>query len=117
MSLQHLLAVLPVSEITTANVFYERLFGRPADNHPMPSLVEWQVLPQAWLQVTEDAERAGSGLLNLAVDDLAGHLEELQGRGLTGSEIQRVTKGVELSSLQDPGGNVITLIGNFRVEY
>jgi predicted enzyme related to lactoylglutathione lyase len=117
MSYQHLLAVLPVSDLTRANAFYEQLFGRPADNNPMPVLVEWRVLPQAWLQVTVDAERAGSGLFNLAVDDLEGHLAELRQRGLSPSEIQPANKGVELSSLQDPDGNTITLIGGFRVVY
>jgi hypothetical protein len=31
--------------------------------------------------------------------------------------IQPANKGVELSTLMDPDGNTITLIGNFRVEY
>jgi predicted enzyme related to lactoylglutathione lyase len=117
MSIEHVLAVLPVCEIAAANAFYEQLFGRPADNNPMPVLVEWQLLPHAWLQVTVDTQRAGSGQFNLAVDDLAGHLSELQQRGMTVGEIQPVNKGVELSSLTDPDGNTITLIGNFRVEY
>jgi glyoxylase I family protein len=117
MSIQHVLAVLPVSDITAANAFYERLFGRPADNNPMPVLVEWQLLPSAWLQVTVDTQRAGSGQFNLAVDDLAGHLSDLQQRGMVVGEIRPVNKGVELSSLTDPDGNTITLIGNFRVEY
>ncbi|MDT5365726.1 MAG: hypothetical protein QOC62_157 [Mycobacterium sp.] len=117
MSIAHVLAVLPVSDITAANAFYEQLFGRPADNNPMPVLVEWQLLPNAWLQVTVDTQRAGSGLFNLAVDDLGGHLSELEQRGMTVGEIQPVNKGVELSSLMDPDGNTITLVGNFRVEY
>jgi len=32
-------------------------------------------------------------------------------------EIQPASKGVELSATTDPDGNVITLIGNFRVKY
>jgi glyoxylase I family protein len=117
MSIEHVLAVLPVSDIAAATAFYEQLFGRPADNNPMPVLVEWQLLPNAWLQVTVDADRAGSGLFNLAVDDLTGHLRELQQRGMTVGDIQPVNNGVQLSTLTDPDGNTITLIGNFRVEY
>ena len=37
----------------------------------MPSPVEWQVTGAGWVQVTVETDRAGSGLLNLAVDDLA----------------------------------------------
>ena len=33
-----------------------------------------------WVQVTVDTDRAGSGLLNFAVDDLAATRDELAGR-------------------------------------
>ena len=117
MSFVHVLAVVPVSDLERSDAWYEALFGRPADNRPMPSLVEWQVTPAGWVQVTVDADRAGSGLLNLAVDDLAAFREELATRGVDTDEIQEVSKGVELSAMSDPDGNTITLVGSFRVEY
>ena len=40
-----------------------------------------------WVQVTVDSDRAGSGLLNLAVDDLAATREELATRGVDTAEI------------------------------
>jgi glyoxylase I family protein len=83
----------------------------------MPGLVEWQVTRAGSVQVTVDTDRAGSGLLNLAVDDLAPAREELATRGVDTAEIQPVSKGVELSPTSDPDGNTITLIGNFRVTY
>jgi predicted enzyme related to lactoylglutathione lyase len=117
MSIEHVLAVVPVSDIDKANAWYEALFGRPADNNPMPVLVEWQVVPGGWVQVFVDQERAGSGLVNFAVDDLAKHIAEVRDRGLTPEGIEDVNKGVQLSAIHDPDGNVVTLIGNFRVEY
>jgi glyoxylase I family protein len=117
MTIDHVLAVVPVSDIERASRWYEALFGRPADNRPMASLVEWQVVPGGWVQVTRDPDRAGSGLLNLAVDGLAAARDELAGRGLEPGEVQPVNKGVELLSLSDPDGNTVTLIGNFRVNY
>ena len=117
MAIQHVLAVVPVSDLERADAWYEALFGRPADNQPMSSLLEWQVTGGGWVQVTVDTVRAGSGLLNLAVDDLAATREELATRGLDTAEIQPVNKGVELSPTSDPDGNAITLIGNFRVTY
>ena len=117
MLVEHVLAVVPVSDLERAYAWYEALFGRPADNRPMPSLVEWQVTVAGWVQVTVDTDRAGSGLLNFAVDDLASSREELSTRGVNTCEIQPVNKGVELSATTDPDGNAITLIGNFRVKY
>ena len=117
MSIHHLLAVVPVSDIATSRQWYASLFGRAEDNNPMPSLVEWQVLPGAWVQVFHDADRAGSGLLNVAVDDLEAFLDALRDRGLQPGEITDANKGVRLAALTDPDGNTVTIIGGFRVRY
>ncbi|MGA8118024.1 MAG: VOC family protein [Actinocatenispora sp.] len=117
MAIDHLLAVVPVTDLKAADRWYERLFGRPADNRPMDSLVEWRVTDSGWVQVFHDPERAGTALLNLSVDDLAGHVAELSGRGLSTDAIQTVNKGVQLSPITDPDGNRITFVGSFRVEY
>ncbi len=117
MTIRHVLAVVPVSDLERADAWYEALFGRPADNRPMPSLVEWRVTDAGWVQVTVDAVRAGSGLLNLAVDDLSASRVQLTARGVETGEIQPVSKGVELLPTTDPDGNAITLIGNFREVY
>lgn len=117
MSIQHVLAVVPVSDLEVARNWYEKLFGRPADNNPMPVLVEWQVVPGGWVQVFVDEERAGSGLLNVAIDDLEAHVADAADRGLAPGAIDGANKGVRLSTLTDPDGNVIRLIGGFRVEY
>jgi len=37
----------------------------------MASLDEWRVTDTGWLQVSVDADRAGSAVINFAVDDLA----------------------------------------------
>lgn len=117
MKIEHVLAVVPVTDLQNSNRFYEALFGRRADNNPMPTLVEWQVVPGGWVQVFADDGRAGSGLLNFAVDDLDGSIGELAQRGMTAGEVVEANKGVRLSTLTDPDGNTIRLIGGFRVEY
>ena len=117
MAFTNVLAVLPVADVEASRPWFTALFGRPEDNNPMPSLIEWQVLPGAWLQVFDDAGRAGSGLFNLAVDDLDAALTALRARGLEPGEIVEANKGVRLSALTDPDGNTITVIGGFRVQY
>jgi len=118
MSIEHVLAVVPVADFEAAHVWYERLFGRPADNLPMEGrLVEWRVTANGWVQVTFDADRAGSGLVNFAVDDLDRHIADVSRRGLAAGAIETVNKGVQLSTITDPDGNRITFIGSFRVTY
>jgi predicted enzyme related to lactoylglutathione lyase len=118
MSIEHVLAVVPVADFDAAHEWYERFFGRRADNLPMAGrLVEWRVTGNGWVQVTADAGRAGSALLNFAVDDLDRHIADLAGRGLAPGAAETVNKGVQLSAITDPDGNTITLIGNFRIRY
>lgn len=83
----------------------------------MNSLAEWRVTGTGWVQVHHDAARAGTALLNFTVDDLTDHLDGLQARGLTPGAIQTVNKGVQLSAITDPDGNMITFIGSFRADY
>ena len=110
--------MLPVADFDAAHAWYERLFGRPADNLPMPGLlVEWRVTDTGWLQVTHDPGRAGTGLVNFAVDDLDTHVAELRERGLNPGDVVQANKGVQLAALTDPDGNTLTLIGSFRVQY
>jgi glyoxylase I family protein len=117
MSIEHVLAVVPVTDVQRSRTWYETLFGRAADNNPMPNLVEWQVVPGGWVQVFADDEHAGSTVVNFAVQDLDAHIDELRRRGLDPGEIVAANKGVHLSSLTDPDGNNIWLIGGFRVHY
>lgn len=117
MAIRHLLAVVPVSDIDAARRWYATLFGRDADNNPMDSLVEWQVVPGGWVQVFVDTDRAGTGLLNLAVDDLEDHRTQLRTQGIDAGPITEAAKGVRLSELRDPDGNTLRLTGGFRVVY
>ena len=117
MSIEHVLAVVPVTDLERSRRWYEILFGRAPDNNPMPNLVEWQVVPGAWVQVFVDDQHAGSTAVNVAVQDLDVHIDELRRRGLEPGEVIDANKGVRLSALTDPDGNTVTLIGGFRVQY
>jgi glyoxylase I family protein len=117
MTIEHVMAVVPVTDLDRSRRWYEKLFGRAADNNPMPTLVEWQIVPGGWVQVFDDDQRAGSTAVNVAVRDLEAHIEDLRRRGLEPGEIIEANKGVRLSALTDPDGNTVTLIGGFRVRY
>lgn len=117
MHVQHLLAVIPVTDIDAATRWYSEFLGTAPTNNPMPSLVEWRSTSTGWLQVFADADKAGSTAVNLAVEDLDRAVDDLAQRGFAPGEIQDVNKGVRLSALTDPDGNTITLIGGFREVY
>jgi catechol 2,3-dioxygenase-like lactoylglutathione lyase family enzyme len=113
MDFSRLLAVAPVRDVEASVPWYERLLGRPADARPMPSLADWHLAPQAWVQVFQSPEHAGSTLLNLTVADLDEALAELATRGLTAGPVQTGGGGsVRFAALHDPDGNRITLLEN-----
>jgi len=51
MAIDHVLAVISVSDIEAARGWYDRLLGRPPDNRPKDSLAEWRVTDTGWVQV------------------------------------------------------------------
>jgi catechol 2,3-dioxygenase-like lactoylglutathione lyase family enzyme len=113
----YVLAVVAVRDIEAGKSWYTKLFGRAPDNNPMPNLIEWQVTDGAWVQVTEDPQRAGNGMLNLAVSDIEEGARELRQRGIDADEIIDANKGVRLCPFTDPDNNNLQLVGNFRVKY
>jgi glyoxylase I family protein len=115
--IEHVLAVIPVRDITTAATWYARLFGKEPTNRPMPNLAEWRLTDTGWVQVFVDDQRAGRSFFNLAVDNLEDHLKELRSRGLAAGAVQEATKGVRIATIEDPDGNTLNFIGGFRVDY
>lgn len=112
MPILRVLAVVPVADMDASVAWYERLFGRPADAKPMPTLADWHVTDSAWVQVFHDPDHAGSTLVNLAVADLDSLLTELAERGIVGGEVTTASKAGKLATIVDPDRNTITLIEN-----
>ncbi len=118
MTIDHVLAVVAVSDFDASHDWYQRLFDTPATNVPMPGdLAEWRITDTGWLQVFHDPERAGTSMVNFAVDDLEQHCADLHARSIATDGIITANKGVKLCSLKDPDDNAITIIGSFRVQY
>ena len=115
--IEHVLAVVPVSDVDRAGRYYEQLLGRPPDNRPMETLVEWRVTDSGWLQVFSGSDGAGGAFVNFAVDELDEWLDQVRSRGITPGPVQEADKGVRLSAVVDPDGNTVTFIGGFRVAY
>jgi glyoxylase I family protein len=109
----YMFAGLPVADYQVAYAWYVRLLGRAADTFPHDTEAVWRLTPTGAIYVVQDSERAGSGLLTVAVDDLDAHERRLREAGLafaeraTGHAPRRlVVKDVDgntLTFFQDPG--------------
>lgn len=115
--IEHVLAVIPVKDISVSGAWYERLFNSEPTNRPMSNLAEWRLTDTAWVQVFVDGDQAGRTFFNLAVKDLDAHVARLRARGFSPGGIQDAAKGVQISTIEDPDGNTINLIGGFRTQY
>lgn len=108
MPIGKVLAAVPVADIGAAHAWYERLLGRPADDVPMGEAAEWHVTAGGSIQVVLDAERAGSGMVTLAVDDMDEQVAVLAARGLTLAAVDAASGMFRIATIADPEGNAIT---------
>ena len=112
MAVTHTFAGLPVADYATSYDWYVRLFGRPADMFPHDREAVWRMTPNSSIYLVEDTERAGSGMVTLALDDLDAHERRLDERGVTYTEratgdaprrlVVRDMDGNTLAFFQDP---------------
>jgi hypothetical protein len=82
----HTFAGMPVSAYAAAYEWYVRLLGRPADMFPHDREAVWRLTPASSIYVVEDSERAGRGLVALALDDLDALERRLIADGLAPTE-------------------------------
>jgi hypothetical protein len=79
------LAGIAVADVDAAALpWYERLFGRSADELPTEGLAEWHVPSGGVVQLIASAEGAGRSLLTLDFDDLNQELAAMRDRGTRG---------------------------------
>lgn len=103
-------ANVPVADHVAATAWYARLFGREADSWPMDGLAEWDITATGSLQVSEDAEQAGTATVTLGVYDLEACVADLRGRGIdapdvtvgTGAQFVQITDRRERRSPSPP---------------
>jgi hypothetical protein len=104
MAIVNALAGIMVSDITTAEAWYEQLLSRPADSRPMEGLVEWKLANGGWIQVFQDKDRSGSSSVTFLVSSRDDQLAELKSKGIS---IERTTTSdsAKTATVTDPAGN------------
>jgi catechol 2,3-dioxygenase-like lactoylglutathione lyase family enzyme len=103
---------VPVRDLERAIEWYRAAFGLgEPDLVPMEGLAEYD-LGAFWLQLAAAPERAGrEGLtVNISVADARGLRDDLAGKGLEVSELQRFEGVVEFFALTDLDGNTIGFV-------
>jgi predicted enzyme related to lactoylglutathione lyase len=110
MAMEVLFASLPVADLQAAIPWYQRFFGRPADIVPNEYEVMWQAAGNGWIYVIEDPARAGRTVVAVAVSDLDQFVTDLVERGIGAGPIEAVGDAARKANVQDPDGNLISLI-------
>lgn len=102
-----LFAVSPVQDLAAALDWYATLFGRAADDRPIPDLAQWY-LDGFGFQVMREPKRAGNGMATLVVTDIEAERERLAAVGI---EFEPTVRGPfgGIAQLEDPEGNRLTL--------
>lgn len=107
MKITYTFAALPVANYGAAHEWYLRLFGRPADMHPHGTEAVWRLTATSAVYVVQDLERAGSGLLTAAVDDLDDEMARLRRAGIAFVELA-AGDAPRRVVVEDPDGNTLT---------
>jgi glyoxylase I family protein len=104
----HTFAGLAVADYAAAYDWYVRLLGRPADMFPHDREAVWRLTANSSIYVVEDLERAGTGLVTLALDDLEAHEKRLRDGGLAFTE-QTHGAAPRRVVVRDLDGNTLTV--------
>jgi len=105
-----LFASVPVTDLSTATAWYERLFGRAADIVPNENEVMWCVAGNGWLYVIDDEKRAGRTVVTISVNDLDRFVTDLTARGIDVGPIETVGESGRKASVIDCAGNSLSFI-------
>ena len=110
MNLDVLFAGVPVSDFRAAKAWYEGFFGRPADVVAHDEEVMWRVTEAGWLYIVGDRERAGNGIVSMAVPAIEAAVSALETRGVTAGPIEEQGDAGWKAMVRDPDGNSIAII-------
>jgi catechol 2,3-dioxygenase-like lactoylglutathione lyase family enzyme len=101
-----LFAGVRVREFAAARAWYERLLGEPSF-FPHATEAVWTLADDRHVYIVEDADRAGSSVVTLFVDDLDAAVAEIASRGLEPAETETYSNGVRKATYRDDDGNEV----------
>ena len=102
-----LFAGIPVSDFAAAKPWYERLLGGEPSFLPHETEAAWQLAPHRFVFIVEDAERAGSAIPTMMVEDLDRLVAEIANRGIEPAARETYGSGARKAIYRDADGNEI----------
>ena len=113
MSIQALInvtSVVPVKDFEASFNWYQTFFGREPGIVPMEGIAEWQLAENAWVQVSNDPDRAGSTSVVICVKDVEAQRAALSNLNLAVGEIVEYPDIIKMVEIVDPDGNKISFV-------
>jgi predicted enzyme related to lactoylglutathione lyase len=80
---QGIYAAATVRDLEAALAWYERFMGGPADDHPLPDMVQWRNMGAAGLELWRDDARAGNAVMTIVVPNLTAEKKRLAAEGIS----------------------------------
>jgi catechol 2,3-dioxygenase-like lactoylglutathione lyase family enzyme len=110
MPMNDISAVVATRDYATARAWYSRILGREPDLEPIDGVAEWQITTTAWLQLIEDANRAGKSAVRFGVSDLAAQIAELNDADIATGEPVVIADMVAVVDIADADGNEVSFV-------
>ncbi|MGM7700416.1 VOC family protein [Pseudalkalibacillus sp. Hm43] len=106
-----------VSDFDKGKEWYEKLFNRKADFIPHADFVEWEIIPNTWLQVSKGVPSVGNGPLRIGVENIQEERIRLMKKFQISIEDVNTREGVPVKwcTFEDPDGNLIGLYEELKV--
>jgi catechol 2,3-dioxygenase-like lactoylglutathione lyase family enzyme len=102
-----LFAGIRVSDLATAQAWYERLLGSEPSFFPNDSEAVWELAENRSLYIEQDPDGAGRALHTIIVDDFDAFVAGIASRGIEPDEQETYSNGVRKAIYRDPEGNEI----------
>ncbi|MBU2952720.1 VOC family protein [Marinobacter sp. F3R08] len=109
-------AVVSVTNQDDSVGWYTKLLGRDPDIVPAVGVAEWQLADSAWLQVTEDSERAGTSTVIVGVNDIETQCRSCAEANVSHGEVIEYPDIIKMIDVLDPDGNKIAFVQDISSE-
>ncbi|HET6530931.1 MAG TPA: VOC family protein [Actinoplanes sp.] len=106
-----LFAGIPVTDLATAQAWYERLFGTPPAFFPNDVEAVWELAENRSVYIELKPEHAGHAMVTAFLDDLDAFVDAAAERGLVPDVRETYDNGVRHTTYRDPDGNEISFGG------